>query len=203
MTNVLVIKSHPLTSNESRSLTVLDSFLSSYKENKPTDSITVVDIFEEEIPEIDKALFGAWKDSADQKDLTTDQIAKLTRFNELTEQFLNADKIIIANALWNLGIPSRLKAWIDTVVVNGKTFKYSENGPIGLVSGKKMLHIQSNGGHYDGTDPSSIYIKTIFNFMGINDIHQIFIEGIDHHPENGEQIINAAKEKASILAKTF
>ncbi|MDT2815129.1 FMN-dependent NADH-azoreductase [Vagococcus carniphilus] len=203
MNNVLVIKAHPLTANESRSLTVLDAFINAYKENHSEDAVTIVDIYEEEVPEIDKALFTAWKDAAQEKELTADQIARLTRYNELTEQFLNADKVIIANALWNLGIPSRLKAWIDTVVVNGKTFKYSETGPIGLTSGKKLLHIQSNGGQYGGSDPSSIYIKTIFNFMGVQDVEQIFVEGIDHRPEMGEQIINEAKQKAVTLAKTF
>lgn len=203
MANVLVIKAHPLTANESRSLTVLEAFVDSYKEKQPTDVITVVDIFEEEIPEIDKALFEAWGDAASQKELSPEQIARLTRFNELTEQFLNADKIVIANALWNLGIPSKLKAWIDTVVVNGKTFKYTENGPVGLVPGKKLLHIQSNGGEYGGSDPSAQYIKTIFNFMGVKEIQQIFVEAVDHHPEKAEEIIGLAKEKATNLAHTF
>ncbi len=62
---------------------------------------------------------------------------KIARFNELTEQFLAADKIVIANALWNLNIPTKLKAWFDTVNVAGKTFRYTENGPEGLVTGKK------------------------------------------------------------------
>ena len=67
---------------------------------------------------------------------------KIARFNELTDQFLAADKIVIANALWNLNIPTKLKAWFDTVNVAGKTFRYTENGPEGLVTGKK--HCTSN-----------------------------------------------------------
>ncbi|MGX7025552.1 FMN-dependent NADH-azoreductase [Vagococcus hydrophili] len=203
MSNLLVIKAHPLTATESRSLAILDTFVSSYKENQPESQVTILDIFEEEIPEIDKALFEAWGKAASNQELSAEESAKLTRFNELTEQFVNADKIVIANALWNLNIPTRLKAWIDTVVVKGKTFKYSETGPVGLATDKKLLHIQSNGGSFHGSDPATQYIKTIFGFMGVTDINHIFIEGVDHQPENAETIIAAAKEEAVKLAKVF
>lgn len=203
MSNLLVIKAHPLTAKESRSLATLDSFITSYKEHQPNSQVTVVDIFEEDIPEIDKALFEAWGKANSNQELSTEQVAKLTRFNELTEQFVNADKIVIANALWNLNIPTRLKAWIDTVVVKGKTFKYSETGPVGLASDKKLLHIQSNGGSFHGSDPATQYLKTIFNFMGVTDIQHIFIEGVDHQPEMAEEIVATAKNEATNLAKTF
>lgn len=58
-------------------------------------------------------------------------------FNSYTEEFLQQDKIIIANPLWNLSIPTRLKAWIDCITVAGKTFKYTETGSVGIVKGKK------------------------------------------------------------------
>lgn len=203
MSNLLVIKAHPLTATESRSLAILDTFITSYKENQPESQVTILDIFEEDVPEIDKSMFEAWGKAASNQELSAEESAKLTRFNELTEQFVNADKIVIANALWNLNIPTRLKAWIDTVVVKGKTFKYSETGPVGLATDKKLLHIQSNGGSFHGSDPATQYIKTIFGFMGVTDINHIFIEGVDHQPENAETIIAAAKEEAVKLAKTF
>lgn len=71
-------------------------------------------------------------------DLSADQQAKVGRFGELTDQFLAADKIVIANPLWNLSMPTRLKAWIDTINVAGKTFKYTAEGPVGLAGGKKF-----------------------------------------------------------------
>lgn len=203
MANLLVVKAHPQSADNSRSVATQDVFIQAYKESHPTDTVTVLDIFAEEVPEIDGHLLNTWADAASQKELTTEQVATLTHFNELTEQFLDADKIVITNALWNLSVPTRLKAWIDTIVVKGKTFRYSETGPVGLVPEKRLVHIQSNGGLYLGEEPASKYIETIFNFMGLTDIQHIFIEGVDHQPERAEEIIAEAKEKAIQIATSF
>ena len=203
MSNLLVIKAHPLEADKSRSIATQEAFISAYKNNNPEDSITILDLYKEEIPEIDEFLLSTWADATAQKEISSEQVATLTRFNELTEQFLSADKIVISNPLWNLSIPGKLKLWIDTIVVKGKTFTYSETGPVGLVPEKKLLHIQSNGGAFSGKEPGSEYLETIFNFMGITDIEHIFIEGVDHFPERAEEIIAEAHEKASTIAKTF
>ena len=69
--------------------------------------------------------------------LSENQQQKVARFNELTDQFLSADKVVIANPMWNLNVPTRLKAWVDTINVAGKTFQYTAEGPKPLTSGKK------------------------------------------------------------------
>lgn len=206
MASVLVIKGHPLTAQESRSVNALTSFLTSYKENHPNDEVTVLDLYRDDIPEIDEELLSGWealRAGADFSSLSENQQQKIARFNELTEQFLAADKIVIANALWNLNIPTKLKAWFDTVNVAGKTFKYTENGPVGLVTGKKALHIQSNGGIYNGQDFTSQYVKAILNFVGIEQVDQLFIEGIDYTPDRAEELMQAALDKAAAFGKDF
>lgn len=203
MTNLLVVQAHPLSAEKSRSVATQEAFIASYKKNNPTDTVTVLDIYKEDVPEIDAHLFETWATAADQNELSAEQLATLTRFNELTEQFLTHDKIVVTNPLWNLNIPSRLKSWIDTIVVKGKTFTYTETGPLGLVPEKKLLHIQSNGGSFSGNEPGSQYLETIFNFMGVTDIEHIFIEGVDHYPEKAEEIIAEAHKKAEHLAETF
>ena len=110
---------------------------------------------------------------------------------------------MIANGLWNLNIPTRLKAWFDTINVAGKTFQYTETGPVPLTEGKKALHIQANGGSYNGQDFSSQYVKGILNFVGVNDVQQIFIEGADHFPEKTAEIIRAAIDQAETISLTF
>lgn len=206
MTKLLVVKAHPLTKSESRSLMALDAFLESYREEHPTDEIEVLDVYHDFVPEIDAELLTGWGElraGADFTTLTEEQQKKITRFNELTEQFLSADKLVIANPLWNLNVPTRLKAWMDTINVAGKTFQYTEEGPKGLLTGKKALHIQSNGGFYEGQDFSAQYVKGILGFIGIHEINQLFIEGIDHHPEKADELLATAKEKATQLGKTF
>ncbi|MGY3749823.1 FMN-dependent NADH-azoreductase [Vagococcus acidifermentans] len=203
MAELLVIKAHPLTANESKTLKALDTFTASYRKAHAGDTITTLDLYNDFIPEIDFDLLNGWQKSAQANDLSAEEAAKVKRFSELTEQFLSVDKVVIANALWNLNIPTRLKAWIDTINVAGKTFRYTENGPKGLTENKKLLHIQSNGGVYNGNDYSSQYIKGIFNFIGVNDVTQLFIEGIDYDPEKRDVILNAALSEAEKIGEQF
>ncbi|URZ88105.1 NAD(P)H-dependent oxidoreductase [Floricoccus penangensis] len=206
MANVLAIKGHPLDGENSKSMKVFEEFLKTYEETNPNDEITVVELYNEDFPEIDLDIMSGWgalQSGAAFTDLSEDQQAKIARFNESTEQFVNADKVIVANGLWNLNIPTRLKAWFDTINVAGKTFKYTAEGPVGLADGKKVVHIQANGGVYGGEDPASQYVKTIFNFIGIDDLQQVFIEGADYDPTRTEEIINSAVEKAVAIAKEF
>ncbi|EOS7939179.1 FMN-dependent NADH-azoreductase [Enterococcus hirae] len=202
MASVLVVKGHPLTAQESRSVKALTTFLTSYKENHPEDEVTVLELYRDDIPEIDEELLSGWealRAGAEFSTLSESQQQKIARFNELTDQFLAADKIVIANALWNLNIPTKLKAWFDTVNVAGKTFRYTENGPEGLVSG----NIQSNGGIYNGQDFASQYVKGILNFVGIDQVDQLFIEGIDYTPDRAEELMQSALDKAAAFGQTF
>lgn len=203
MSNVLVVKAHPLTKKESRTLRVLDSFLTSYKESHPEDNVEIIDVYEDDIPEIDKDILTGWASLSQGIDISDEQAKKIERFAELTDQFLASDKIIVANPLWNLNIPTKLKAWIDTIVVAGKTFKYTETGKMPLAPGKKLLHIQASGGIHSGQDTSSKYLVEIFNFVGVEDTQAIIIEGIDYQPEKAEEILTTITENAQELAKTF
>ena len=206
MSNTLIIKGHPLTSETSFSLKTLEQFLSTYKAENPSDTITILDVFADNVPEIDvdiASAFNAMAAGIEFGNLSAEQQAKVARFGELTEQFLAADKVVIANPLWNLSMPTRLKAWIDTINVAGKTFKYTAEGPVGLAGGKKVLHIQANGGAYDGNDASSQYLNSILNFIGIDDITSVYIEGHAYEPERANDILADALTKVTSIAKEF
>ncbi|QIL46345.1 FMN-dependent NADH-azoreductase [Vagococcus coleopterorum] len=206
MTNVLVIKAHPLNDEQSTSMKVLSHFTDAVKVADADATIEILDLYNDFIPELDGPLlmaFNALKAGEEFTSLTADQQKNVARFNELTELFLNADKIIIGNALWNLNIPTRLKAWVDTINVAGKTFHYTATGPAPLTSGKKAVHIQSSGGSYNGQDYSTRFMEDILKFVGVADVQQIAIEGIDHHPEERENILAAVFAEADAIAKTF
>lgn len=205
MASVLVIKGHPLTAQESRSVNALTSFLTSYKENHPNDEVTVLDLYRDDIPEIDEELLSGWealRAGADFSSLSENQQQKIARFNELTEQFLAADKIVIANALWNLNIPTKLKAWFDTVNVAGKTFRYTAEGPKGLATDKKVMHLQASGGMYNGQDTGSQYMKTIFEFIG-TDFSSLSVEGHAYQPEKAEEFLAEFLGKVETAAQEF
>ncbi|MGX7200022.1 FMN-dependent NADH-azoreductase [Enterococcus nangangensis] len=206
MSKVLVIKAHPLTEKESRTLKGLATFLENYRPLHPEDEVTVFDAFEDDLPEVNGELLSAWgalRAGTDFASLSSEQQHAVARFDELTEMFLQADKIIVANALWNLNIPTRLKAWIDTIMVAGKTFKYTPTGPQPLTTGKKVFHIQSNGGVYGGEDFANQYLKNIFAFVGVTDYAAAFIEGLDYDPEHAEELLEKALAEVAQAAKEF
>lgn len=206
MATLLAVKAHPLTDEASKSMKVLYAFLDSYKKSHPEDEIITLDLYKEDFPEIDYDVMTGWaalQTGADFSTLSAEQQRKIARFNESTEQFLAADKVVIANGLWNLNIPTRLKAWFDTINVAGKTFRYTETGPVPLTEGKKALHIQASGGVYAGQDMASQYVKGMLNFVGVNEVEQVFIEGADHHPEKTAEIIADGVAQAEKVSLTF
>lgn len=206
MSKVLVVNAHALSSNESRTLKTLETFLATYKEVNPNDEIEVVNLYESNFPEINKDMFSAWNklgQGVNFTDLTETEQYLVSSFNQSTEQFLNADKVVVANALWNLSVPTRLKAWIDTINVAGKTFKYTQEGPVGLAKGKKVVHIQSAGGFYNNQDLSSVLVKTAFNFIGVEDFTKIAIDGLDANPQEATNMFNAILEDVKTIARNF
>ena len=202
MARLLIVKAHPLDSKASYALRALEDFICLYQEEYPTDSIEEVDVFDD-IPILDKDLLEAMSLAKKGQTLSPSQEKNLARYNELTEQFLRADKIVIVNPLWNLNVPSQLVSWINTINVAGRTFKYGPEGSIGLIQDKKVLHIQSNGGVYNGRDAASIYIRDIFKFLGVVDIYQVFIEGQSAEPARAEEIYQETLEQLTSLIPSF
>lgn len=118
----------------------------------------------------------------------------------IMEQFLAADVIVIGAPMYNFGIPSTLKAWIDRVAVAGKTFRYTENGPEGLAGGKKVIVASGRGGLHTGapSDFQEPYLTFVLGFLGISDVEFVRAEGVAYSPEHRSTAIAGAK--ASIPA---
>lgn len=203
MATVLIVKAHPLNSQQSYALRALEEFQDRYARLHPEDKIEIVDVFEDQIPSLDKPLLEAMGAAKKGLAVSPEQAERLDTYNALTQQFLDADKIVIVNPLWNLNVPSQLVSWINNINVAGLTFKYGPEGSIGLVKGKKLLHIQSNGGIYVGQDPAAQYIKSIFEFLGFEDIHQVFIEGQSADPSQAEKIFDEAVDKIETILETY
>ncbi len=110
------------------------------------------------------------------------------------QQFLDADAIVLGAPMYNFGIPSTLKAWIDRVAVNGRTFRYTTNGPEGLAGGKRVVIVASAGGQHGGqpTDFVEPYLRQVFGFLGITDIEVVRADGIGMSPEHREAAITQA-----------
>ncbi len=115
------------------------------------------------------------------------------------EEFLAADVVVIGAPMYNFGIPSSLKAWIDRVMIAGKTFRYTEKGPEGLAGGKKVIVASSRGGFYGESsamahfDFQEAYLRHVLGFAGITDIEFVRAEGIGMGPEQRAKAIDAAR----------
>jgi FMN-dependent NADH-azoreductase len=104
---------------------------------------------------------------------------------QLVSQFLAADVVVIGAPMYNFGIPSQLKAWIDRIAQAGRTFKYTEQGPVGLAGGKTVIIASSRGGVYSSNpalaflDHQESYLKAVLGFFGVTDIRFVRAEGLN------------------------
>jgi len=102
----------------------------------------------------------------------------------LVSQFLAVDVVVIGAPLYNFSIPTQLKAWIDRVAQVGRTFKYTEKGPVGLAGGKTVIVASTRGGVYSTSDAGNAmehqesYLKTVFGFLGVTDVRFVRAEGL-------------------------
>ncbi len=121
------------------------------------------------------------------------------------EEFLASDIVVVGVPMYNLGVPSQLKAWIDRISVAGKTFRYGEHGPVGLCGGKKLVIASSRGGVYsEGShaapfDHQETYLKAAFGFLGITDITFVRAEGVAMGPEARTAALASAKNATAAL----
>lgn len=198
MNKVLYIKANIKNEGESRTFKVSDSFVEEYKKNNPEDEIITLDLYKENIDflradDLGK-LFGP-----------KDEESKNNSILKYAYQFADADKYIIAAPMWNLSFPAILKAYIDYVSVSGITFKYTAEGPVGLLNNKKAVHIVSRGGGYDNSpyEMGDRYLRTILGFFGIKDIETIAIDNLDVMGVNVKEKVEEGIEKAISLAKKF
>jgi FMN-dependent NADH-azoreductase len=121
------------------------------------------------------------------------------------DEFLASDTIVIGAPMYNFGVPSQLKAWIDRIAIAGKTFRYGVNGPEGLAGGRRVVVALARGGIYSGSSPAAAfehvetYLRGVFNFIGLEP-EFLIAEGINLGPEQKESAIAAALGETVRLA---
>ncbi|WDZ78198.1 NAD(P)H-dependent oxidoreductase [Ensifer adhaerens] len=126
--------------------------------------------------------------------------------NAALTAFLGADIVVVGAPMYNFGIPSQLKAWIDRLAVAGKTFRYTENGVEGLAGSKRVIIASSRGGTYGAGTPMAAldyqetYLRSIFNFFGITDVAFVRAEGVALGEDQRKQAIAAAEAEIQKLA---
>jgi FMN-dependent NADH-azoreductase len=171
------------------------------EESDPDAEVTIRDLAADPLPHIDDNFVALIRSPAGPQ--TDAQKAVAARSDLLVDELIAADVVVIAAPMINFTVPSTLKAWIDHVTRAGRTFSYSESGPKGLVTGKRVFLVVARGGVYRDNkqfDFQLPYLLHVLAFLGMTDVEVINVEGIAFGPEAAERAVAAARAAVGTIA---
>ena len=199
MTTLLQLKTS-LFADQGQSSQLSNAFVAAWRASHPDDAVTVRDLARDPVPHLDADRFLAFAAAPDARNES--QQAAVAYSDALIAELQSADVIVLGLPMYNLGIPSVLKAWIDQVMRAGITFRYTETGPQGLLSGKKAYIFATRGGKYAGTphDTQTDYIRSFFGFIGIADVEFVYAEGLNMGEESKAAGLAGANNELGRLA---
>jgi FMN-dependent NADH-azoreductase len=201
MSNILYVTSSP-RGGDSYSNRVAARVLDELEQAHPGATVVVRDVARDPLPHVDEDFVAALRSPEGPR--TARQQGIIAKSDALIDELLKADIIVIAAPMYNFGIPSTLKAWIDYVARAGRTFRYTEKGPEGLVKGKKVILIHSRGGIYSSgpaqaMDHQGTYLRSVLGFLGITDIESIDVEGVAYGLDAAENAVAQGIARAHAL----
>lgn len=181
------------------STTVADLITTQLKQQLPASSLRLRDMARDPHPMLDEPALNALFTPADQR--SEAQHARMAHDDALITEVKNSDIIVLGVPMYNFGIPVQLKSWFDAIAKAGVTFRYTENGPVGLLTGKKVYVALARGGIYRDTpnDTQVPYLKLMLGFLGMTDVHYIYAEGFAMGPEAAANAMQEAEQQISHL----
>ena len=192
MNNVLQINTSARAAGQANRLA--DDFVQAWHNQHPQDRIVLRDLTTQPVPHLDERTLNAFFTPPEQRDADLQAAVRLS--DELIAEIQAADVIVIGVPMYNFGIPSTLKAYFDHIARAGITFRYTTNGPEGLLKGKRAVILAARGGIYSGTpkDTQSAYLRDILAFVGITEVEFIYAEGLAMGDEQAARAKHAAQE---------
>jgi FMN-dependent NADH-azoreductase len=176
--NTLLQVHASLNSDHGESSQLSDRFAERWAALNPGGKVIRRDLASAPLPHLTAERFTAWRTPVAERSL--DQQRHVAESDALIAELRAADTLVLAVPMYNFGIPSTLKAWIDHVARAGETFRYGANGPEGLLAGKRAVIFTTRGGQYAGTpgDTEAPYLQQILGFLGIVDVEIVYAEGL-------------------------
>lgn len=208
MSKVLFIKANSRPADQAISVQLYNAFLESYRAENPQDAITELDLFEENLPYYDTDKINGMFKLARGMELTAEEKTATDLVTKYLNQFLEADKVVFAFPLWNFTIPAALHTYLDYLGQAGHTFKYTPEGPVGLLKDKKVTLLNARGGVYSegpmaALEMSAKYVQALMAFWGVEDVQTIVIEGHNQFPDRSAEIVQEGIETAKEAALAF
>ena len=162
--------------------------------------LVVRDLALNPVPHLTAERFTAFATPAAERSL--DQQRHVAESDALIEELRAADTVVLGLPMYNFGVPSTLKAYFDHLARAGVTFRYTAEGPVGLLTGKRVFAFATRGGRHAGTatDMQTAYVRQFLGFIGLRDVEFIYAEGLALGPEQREQALAAATARIEQLA---
>jgi FMN-dependent NADH-azoreductase len=199
--NILQINSS-IFSGAGQSTGLADQFVARLRAQNLGARLTVRDLASDPVPHLDAARFGAFLAKPEER--TPAQQAVAAYSDTLIDELKRADVVVLGLPLYNFGLPSTLKAYFDHIGRAGVTFRYTEKGPVGLLTGKKVYVFAARGGFYAGTpnDSQTPYVRAFLSFLGMSDVEFVYAEGLAVSEASKQQGIARARAESDRLAKS-
>jgi len=186
-------------SSGANSTRLADAVTARLKAQHPAAIVELRDLAATPHPVLDEAALGALFTPAEQRN--PEQAARVALDDALIAQVQSADVIVLGVPMYNFGVPVQLKTWIDAIAKAGTTFRYTENGPEGLIKGKKVYVALARGGLYRDTpaDSQVPYLKGVLGFLGMTDVEFIYAEGLAMGAESADSAFAEADARIGEL----
>jgi FMN-dependent NADH-azoreductase len=174
-------------------------FVAAWREQHPQTQIVQRDLAGDPVPHLTAERFAAFLTPAQQRDAAQHAVAQYS--DSLIAELKQADVIVLGLPMYNFGVPSQLKAYFDHIARAGLTFRYTAEGPVGLLGGKKVYVFAARGGLYAGgpLDTQTQYVRDFLRFLGIEDVQFVYAEGLAIGTESKEAALSGARAQIQQL----
>jgi FMN-dependent NADH-azoreductase len=206
MTTLLQINAS-INNGNGESSRLANQFVAAFHKSHPKATIVVRDVAAAEpVPHLNAERFGAFITKPDQRSAA--QQAVVAYSDALINELKQADVIVLGLPMYNFGVPSQLKAYFDHIARLGVTFEYTEKGPVGKLTGKKVYVFAARGGVYsrdgvnEGTpmETQTNYVRDFLRFVGMSDVEFIYAEGLHMGPQSKQAALAKAEAEIARLA---
>ena len=194
---ILQVKSSVFSGN-GQSSRLADEFVALLGEQRPAAEIVERDLAVKPVPHLDGARAAAF--FAKPAERTAEQRAIVAESDALIDELRRADVLVLGLPMYNFGVPSQLKAWFDHIARAGETFKYTDKGSVGLLTGKKAYVFAARGGLYGDNHSQTQFVRQFLEFIGIADIEFVYADGLAIGADSRNESIAAARGEARRLA---
>ena len=189
-----------LFSTGGQSSQLADRFVAAWRASHNDAQVVVRDLASDPLPHLTAERFMAYIAAPGER--TAEQQALAVQADALIEEIKTAQTLVIGLPMYNFGVPSTLKAYFDHIARAGVTFRYTANGPEGLLTGKKAYIFAARGGLYAGTarDSQTTYVRDFLAFLGISDVEFVYAEGLSMGEPSKQSALDTAHQRIAELA---